>query len=174
MKEKYYKGLVADEPETWIYGRLLSGNRIFQNFEPSKGTCGVGAFSVIPSSISEISEEQYLSEYNRSNTVSYNFSGIVRPVTAGGRICVPAEFRHSAGIQSLEKVELFLTLLKEILICTPENNTRDFYGIECTFARNGQILIPVEYRKAIGLKVGSKVEIFMNKQKEIIIRLQKI
>lgn len=59
MQDKYYKGLSDDMPETWIYGRLVSNNQILQEFEPLKGACGIGIFSVVPKSITEISEKEY-------------------------------------------------------------------------------------------------------------------
>ncbi|MDE5721995.1 MAG: AbrB/MazE/SpoVT family DNA-binding domain-containing protein [Clostridia bacterium] len=170
MKNKYYKGLVDDEPKTWVYGTLSSNNSIFQAYEPSKGNCGIGIFSVVPNSITEITEEQYAEEFAKA---SNQICGIVRSVTSDGRICVPSEFRHRAGIKTAGKVELFLTLMKEVIICTSENNTRDFVGIERPVAENGQISIPVEYRKAIGLGVGNKAEVFLNAQNEIIIKTLK-
>ena len=53
MRSIEFRGLVADEPYTWVHGHLLSKNRIHQEYEPKHGCCGVGIFSVIPESIGQ-------------------------------------------------------------------------------------------------------------------------
>lgn len=53
MREIEFRGLVADEPYTWVHGHLLSKNRIHQEYEPKHGCCGVGIFSVLPESIGQ-------------------------------------------------------------------------------------------------------------------------
>lgn len=53
MREIEFRGLVIDEPYTWVYGYIMPDNRIYQIKEPKNGCCGVGTFSVIPESISQ-------------------------------------------------------------------------------------------------------------------------
>lgn len=53
MRDIEFRGLVADEPYTWVHGYLMPDNRINQIYEPKCGCCGVGAFSVIPESIGQ-------------------------------------------------------------------------------------------------------------------------
>lgn len=53
MREIEFRGLVADEPYTWVHGYLMPDNRIYQTTEPKYGCCGVGTFSVIPESIGQ-------------------------------------------------------------------------------------------------------------------------
>lgn len=53
MREIEFRGLVADEPNTWVYGYLLPDNRIYQTKEPKKGCCGIGTFTIIPESIGQ-------------------------------------------------------------------------------------------------------------------------
>ena len=37
MREIEFRGLVADEPNTWVYGYLMPDNRIYQTVEPKRG-----------------------------------------------------------------------------------------------------------------------------------------
>lgn len=53
MRKIEFRGLVADEPYTWVYGYLMPDNRIYQVYEPKYGCCGKGVFSVIPESIGQ-------------------------------------------------------------------------------------------------------------------------
>lgn len=53
MREIEFRGLVADEPDTWVYGYLMPDNRIYQIKEPKKGCCGIGTFSIVPESIGQ-------------------------------------------------------------------------------------------------------------------------
>ena len=53
MREIQFRGLVVDEPYTWVYGYLLDKNRIHQTYEPKNGCCGIGVFNVIPESIGQ-------------------------------------------------------------------------------------------------------------------------
>lgn len=53
MREIQFRGLVVDEPYTWVYGYLLDKNRIHQTYEPKHGCCGIGVFNVIPESIGQ-------------------------------------------------------------------------------------------------------------------------
>lgn len=53
MREIEFRGLVADEPNTWAYGYLMPDNRIYQTVEPKRGCCGIGSFSVVPESIGQ-------------------------------------------------------------------------------------------------------------------------
>ena len=53
MREIEFRGLVADEPYTWVHGHLLSKNRIHQEYEPKHGCCGIGIFNVLPESIGQ-------------------------------------------------------------------------------------------------------------------------
>lgn len=53
MRKIEFRGLVADEPYTWVYGYLMPDNRIYQVHEPTYGCCGKGVFSVIPESIGQ-------------------------------------------------------------------------------------------------------------------------
>jgi hypothetical protein len=50
-----YKGKVADEPDEWVYGKLLPGNWIWQRKpHASSKCCGIGMFPVEPDSICEV------------------------------------------------------------------------------------------------------------------------
>lgn len=51
-REIKFRGLVADEPNTWVYGYLIANNMIAQveEREDSK-CCGVGTFIVIPETV---------------------------------------------------------------------------------------------------------------------------
>ena len=50
-----YKGKVADEPDEWVCGELLPGNRIWQRRPHARSKCcGIGMFPVEPDSICEI------------------------------------------------------------------------------------------------------------------------
>lgn len=53
MREIEFRGLVIDEPGTWVYGHLMPDNRIYQTKEPKYGCCGVGTFAVYPESIGQ-------------------------------------------------------------------------------------------------------------------------
>lgn len=53
MREIEFRGLVVDEPYTWVHGYLMPDNRIYQNYEPKHGCCGKGVFSVIPESVGQ-------------------------------------------------------------------------------------------------------------------------
>ena len=53
MREIEFRGLVADEPNEWVYGYLMPNNTIFQNNEPTGKCCGIGMFSVVPESIGQ-------------------------------------------------------------------------------------------------------------------------
>ena len=53
-REIKFRGLVADEPNTWVYGYLVAKNMISQveEREDSK-CCGIGTFIVIPMSVGQ-------------------------------------------------------------------------------------------------------------------------
>lgn len=53
-KEIKFRGLVADEPNTWVYGYLIANNMISQveEREDSK-CCGIGTFYVRPETVSQ-------------------------------------------------------------------------------------------------------------------------
>ena len=52
MREIEFRGYVEDEQQ-WVYGYLMPDNRIYQIYEPKKGCCGIGSFSVVPESIGQ-------------------------------------------------------------------------------------------------------------------------
>ena len=52
MRDIEFRGYVADE-EQFVYGYLMPNNRIYQTYEPKKGCCGIGTFSVVPESIGQ-------------------------------------------------------------------------------------------------------------------------
>lgn len=52
MRDIEFRGYVADE-EQFVYGYLMPDNRIYQTYEPKKGCCGIGTFSVVPESIGQ-------------------------------------------------------------------------------------------------------------------------
>lgn len=52
MKDTKFRGYVADEKQ-FVYGYLMPNNRIYQTYEPKKGCCGVGIFSVVSESIGQ-------------------------------------------------------------------------------------------------------------------------
>lgn len=53
-REIKFRGLVADEPNTWVYGYLVATNMIAQVEEREDGKCcGIGTFIVIPETIGQ-------------------------------------------------------------------------------------------------------------------------
>lgn len=53
-REIKFRGLVADEPNTWVYGYLIANNMIAQVEEREDGKCcGIGTFIVIPETIGQ-------------------------------------------------------------------------------------------------------------------------
>lgn len=52
MRDIEFRGYVADE-EQFVYGYLMPDNCIYQTYEPKKGCCGIGTFSVVPESIGQ-------------------------------------------------------------------------------------------------------------------------
>lgn len=52
MRDIEFRGYVADK-EQFVYGYLMPDNRIYQTYEPKKGCCGIGTFSVVPESIGQ-------------------------------------------------------------------------------------------------------------------------
>lgn len=52
MRDIEFRGYVADE-EQFVYGYLMPDSRIYQTYEPKKGCCGIGTFSVVPESIGQ-------------------------------------------------------------------------------------------------------------------------
>lgn len=54
MREIEFRGFVADEPNEWVYGHLVSNSAIHQTKEhKSTNCCGIGTFSVIPESVGQ-------------------------------------------------------------------------------------------------------------------------
>ena len=45
MRKIEFRGLVIDEPYTWVYGYIMPDNRIYQTNEPKNGCCGVGTYT---------------------------------------------------------------------------------------------------------------------------------
>ena len=53
-REIKFRGLVADEPNTWVYGYLIANNMIAQVEEREDGKCcGIGTFIVIPETVGQ-------------------------------------------------------------------------------------------------------------------------
>lgn len=53
--KKIYIGKVSDEPNEWVIGELLDGNRIKQKqMFPWSKCCGIGIFAVEKDSIEEV------------------------------------------------------------------------------------------------------------------------
>jgi uncharacterized phage protein (TIGR01671 family) len=53
-REIKFRGLVADEVNTWVYGYLVANNIISQVEEREEGKCcGIGTFIVIPETIGQ-------------------------------------------------------------------------------------------------------------------------
>ena len=52
MREIEFRGYVPDAQQ-FIYGYLMPDNTIYQVYEPKKGRCGIGTFSVVPESIGQ-------------------------------------------------------------------------------------------------------------------------
>lgn len=53
MRKIEFRGLVVDEPNTWVYGYLIRDDAIYQTTEPKKGCCGIGTFTIIPESVGQ-------------------------------------------------------------------------------------------------------------------------
>ena len=53
MREIEFRGLVADDSNTWVYGYLMPDNHIYQTVEPKKGYSEIKTFSVVPESIGQ-------------------------------------------------------------------------------------------------------------------------
>ena len=53
-REIKFRGLVADEPNTWVYGYLVANNLISQVEEKDDGKCcGIGTFLVKPETVGQ-------------------------------------------------------------------------------------------------------------------------
>lgn len=84
MKTKIYRGLVVDEPFTWVYGSLINKNLIYQSQEPKYGCCGVGTFIVYPESVGEYThfrDSHYIKIYEQDvvkNNIDNNYYKVVR------------------------------------------------------------------------------------------------
>lgn len=101
MRSIEFRGLVADEPYTWVHGHLLSKNRIHQEYEPKHGCCGVGIFSVIPESIG-----QYTDCRDKHNIKIYE-NDLVKDFESGNLFVV----RYEEGAFLLEDEDMQMTYL---------------------------------------------------------------
>lgn len=99
-----------------------------------------------------------------------DFRGAVRSLERDGRLSIPSEFWKRAGIKKADKVEVLLTVQKELIIFAAGQGSRDYIGIERIVGNNKQISIPAEYRRVLGLQPGGEVEIFLTTRKEIIVK----
>lgn len=108
--------------------------------------------------------------YGQNVRTNKDYRGVVRSIERDGRLSIPSEFWNRAGIQKLDKVEVFLTVQNEIIIFAAGYGRRDYIGIERIVGNNKQISIPAEYRRVLGLKANVEVEIFLTAQKEIIVK----
>lgn len=98
------------------------------------------------------------------------YHGVLRSMEKNGRVCVPIEFWRMAGIRTSDKVSVILSAQKEIIVAAVTNNVRGYIGAERIVAANGQIAVPISYRRTVGLECGGKVEVFLSSQKEIIMK----
>lgn len=101
MRSIEFRGLVADEPYTWVHGYLMPDNRIYQVYEPKYGCCGHGTFSVIPESIG-----QYTGCRDKHNIKIYE-NDIVKDFEAGR--CFKVKYEDGAFL--LEDEDMKLTYL---------------------------------------------------------------
>ena len=101
MRSIEFRGLVADEPYTWVHGHLLSKNRIHQEYEPKYGCCGVGIFSVIPESIG-----QYTDCRDKHNIKIYE-NDLVKDFESGNLFVV----KYEEGAFLLEDEDMQMTYL---------------------------------------------------------------
>lgn len=103
MRSIEFRGLVADEPYTWVHGYLLSGNRIHQTYEPKYGCCGVGIFRVVPESIG-----QYTGCRDKHNKKIYE-NDIVKDFEAGQ--CFRVKYEDGAFLLENEDRDMNLDYL---------------------------------------------------------------
>lgn len=101
MRSIEFRGLVVDEPYTWVHGYLVSDNRIYQVHEPKYGCCGHGTFSVMPESIG-----QYTGCRDKHNIKIYE-NDIVKDFEAGH--CFKVKYEEGAFF--LEDEDMKLTYL---------------------------------------------------------------
>jgi hypothetical protein len=101
MRSIEFRGLVADEPYTWVHGYLMPDNRIYQVHEPKYGCCGKGTFSVIPESIG-----QYTDCRDKHNIKIYE-NDLVKDFESGNLFTV----RYEEGAFLLEDEDMDKTYL---------------------------------------------------------------
>lgn len=101
MRSIEFRGLVADEPYTWVHGYLMPDNRIYQVHEPKYGCCGKGTFSVIPESIAE-----YTGCRDKHNIKIYE-KDLVKDFESGNLFVV----KYEDGAYLLEDEDMKLTYL---------------------------------------------------------------
>lgn len=103
MRDIEFRGLVVDEPYTWIYGYLMSENIIHQIKEPKFGCCGVGTFQVIPESIG-----QYTGCRDKHNIKIFE-NDLVKDFEAG--YCFKVKYEDGAFLLEDEDMKLTYLLL---------------------------------------------------------------
>lgn len=101
MRSIEFRGLVADEPYTWVHGHLLSKNRIHQEYEPKCGCCGIGIFNVLPESIG-----QYTGCRDKHNIKIYE-KDLVKDFESGNLFVV----KYEEGAFLLEDEDMRMTYL---------------------------------------------------------------
>lgn len=98
-------------------------------------------------------------------------SGLQRTVEQQGRISLPTEYRKIVGICAFEFVEIWCSANLEIIVRRyKKRQNGKIRGVLRKVSNNGQICVPIEFRRWLGIVPTDKVEIFLYSNDEIRIK----
>ena len=99
-----------------------------------------------------------------------NYLGVVRQIMSDGRLCVPIEYWRRIGVKKNDRVQILLTVRKEMIVFPSWDNRYQYIGIDRVVGYNGQICIPAEYRQILKVAANNQLEILLTQNQEIIIK----